>query len=305
MFKRKNIILLILINVFFLDYALVFWGRYRSAMAFEYILLFSAPLCAFYFRKMEWELKWQVMFINLLFLTLWLEGIISKYTYKQRVLLIICGSVCLLGGIIVHVLYSWRDWRIYARVRDHIGLLVVCFLFILLSLETVTEVPVYDGGAYYAWSIRKQAVRFDFSILSIAERSKLATHISVGYGLFTLMGELFSPLNAVGVHLVNILLAVLSIIAFYNLLKALFPTKDESILTLVAAIYAFSPYLLGMIGTISVDVPGIYFLVIMLYCYVKVYWLLELFFAWSFICTKEPNAVYYTFFWQVYCCMSC
>lgn len=297
MFKEKGSkILLLLINLFFLEYALIFWEVNKLALVLEIFLLLSVPLSAFILREAELKLKGQMLFINLLFLILWLEGIISYYTSKQRIFLIITGLICLLGGLIIQLQYSNKFFFAYLKINNYIGLIIICCLFVLLSLETITEVPILDSGAYYAWSINKQAANFRFSFSSIAWGSRLAGHMAVGYGLFTLIGELLAPFNAMGVHLLNIALAVLSIIVFYNLLRDMFPQKNKNIILLTTAIYAFSPNLLGLVGTINVDVPGIYFLVIVLYCFKKGYWLLELFFSWAFICTKEPNAIYYAFF---------
>lgn len=289
--QKKNILLLLLLNAFFFEYVLVFWGFNHLAIILEEFLLFMTPVCAFIFRREEWELRWQLLFINLLFLALWLAGIISSYTFKQWNELILCGGLCLLGGAIG----LFRRFDLY-RIKNHIGLLALCAFFVILSLETIAEVPAYDNGAYYAMGINKQAVNFDFSIVSIAEKGRLCNHLAMGYGLFTLLGEFLSPHRIVGVHLVNILLAIFSIVAFYGLLKYLFPAKSNANITLATAVYALSPYLLGMIGTVSTDVPSIYFFIILLWCYVKGYWLLELFFSWVFICSKEPNVVYYGFF---------
>lgn len=298
--QKTNILVLLLINLFFLEYALVFYDFWQLADTLEKLLLASVPLCAIACRNVEWKLRGQLLVINLLFLVLWLTGIVSSYSSKQRATLIFIGWLCLVIGIVVQLRYSWKD-LLYVKLYDYIGLIVICLLFVLLSMETIREVPIFDGGLYYAWSIHRQADNFDFSIMSIAKGSQFANHMSIGYGLFVLMGELLSsapPHNIAGVHLINIMLAVLSIVAFHNLLTDLFPGEYSIKIarTLATAIYAFSPNIFGMVGTVNVDVPGIYFLVIMLFCYVKGYWLLELFFSWGFICTKEPNAIYYAFF---------
>lgn len=189
------------------------------------------------------------------------------------------------------LLKTVKDWNI----SKYKAIFFICVVFVILSVETLTEVPMYDSGAYYSWSIAKLAFNFEFTCRNILNCC-LAGHISVGYGIFALIGELISPGTAIGIHIINLILAVCSIVAFYKSLELLFPNQTRTQISLATSLYAFSPNMLGMVGTINIDIPGIYFFVILWYCYLKKYRALELFFAWVFVCTKEPNVIYYAFY---------
>lgn len=295
--EKKNIILLVLLNVFFIDYILVFWSYEILSLIVQSILLFSIPCCALIFRNDSLKLQVQMLSINLLLGAIWLCGILNPETARWRSTLIVWSGLCLFGGIIIYLFTFIKKLQlqtILSFIRDYLGAIAVCILFILFSLETITDIPAFDGGIYYTY-INGQDATFDFSIIRIALHSRLAGHMSIGYGLFTLLGELISQ-RTIGLHIINILLASLSIMAYFDMLKTLFPSKKSGVRTLATAVYACSPFMLGMVGTINIDMAGVYFLIIILDCYINHYWFLELFFSWAYLCTKEPNAVYYSFF---------
>lgn len=51
-----------------------------------------------------------------------------------------------------------------------------------------------------------------------------------------------------------------------------------------------------MIGLINIDNPCMSLFVIMVFCYVKKFWIFYTFFSWIFVFTKEPCLIYFVFF---------
>lgn len=292
--KAENKVILLEI-LFFLLISLCFYSKSELlVIGVESLLILSMLALSVSLYEENRGARVQLFWLNLIFLILWSAGIFCTATNKGNYFLIFVGECGFmigtfrLGGTLLKTVKKWN-------VGKYKAIFCICVVFAVLSFETLTEVPMYDSGAYYSWSISKLASNFDFTCRNILDYC-LAGHISVGYGIFTLIGELISPGTAIGIHVVNLILAICSIIAFNKSLELLFPNQTRTQILLATGLYAFAPNMLGMVGTINIDVPGIYFFVILWYCGLKKYRALELFFAWVFVCTKEPNVIYYAFY---------
>ncbi len=296
---RHETYLSTLLFLFFLQIACCFYSYTRIALILEIVLICAVPVCALIFRHAEYEVKIQMLGLNFWGACIWIAAIFCKVTVKDNLLLIFTGLICLLSGCIINFCFLIQHFTgshiIAGLLRKNVCVLVICIVYFLLSFCVIYDAPTYDSGVYYAWSVANLAPNFNFTLENILSYC-LAQHISVGYGVLILFGELISPFTSSGVHLVNIILAIISIVAFYKTMELLFPHYSSLILGLASAIYAFSPYMLGMAGIINLDNPGVYLLIIMIYCYVKKYEVWEIFFSWVFVCTKEPHVIYYTFF---------
>lgn len=290
--RDENIIILLEVIYFYLI-AGCFFQHTEYAIYLELALILGAFVTSICLWNAERNVKLQLFWLNFIFFLLWTTGILCKESYKGNRILIIGGWLCFFSGTLILGIFLIRttEWK---NVSNYKEVALICIIFAVLSIEVIDEVPMYDSGAYYSWSISKLASHFDFTCRNIFDYC-LASHISVGYGMFTLLGELISS-GGYGVHFINILLAICSIVAFFKSLELLFPNQNKTVIILAAGIYAFAPNMLGMVGTINIDVPGIYFFVILWYCYLKKYRALELFIAWVFVCTKEPNVIYYAFY---------
>lgn len=295
--KRQENIIIALEIIFFSLIAVCFYSGYtgyKAVVFIEFALIIGVLAASIYLWHAERDVSLQLFWLSLIFLLIWTAGILCKESRKENMLLIIGGWISFLVGTMSFGISLLRSgaWK---NIGGYKAVILICIIFAILSLGTLDEMPMYDSGAYYSWNITKLAPNFDFTPGNISDYC-LADHTAVGYGIFVLLGELLSPHTSVGVHAINILLAIISVAAFYKSLKLLFPHRSELVIALATGVYAFAPNMLGLVGTINTDVPGIYFFVILWYCYLKGYRALELFFAWVFICMKEPNAVYYAFF---------
>ncbi len=289
---RDEYIIIVLEVMYFYFIARCFFQHTEYTVYLEFALILWLFVISICLRNADRNVKLQLFWLNFIFFFLWTAGILCKESYKGNRILIISGELCFFAGTLIFGIFLIRTIK-WKNLSNYKAVALICIIFAILSIEVMDEVPMYDSGAYYSWSISRLASNFDFTCRNIFDYC-LASHISVGYGMFALAGELIT--GGYGVRLINILLALCSIAAFFKSLELLFPNQNRAGIILATCIYAFSPNMIGMVGTINIDVPGIYFFVILWYCYLKKYRALELFFAWVFVCTKEPNVIYYAFY---------
>lgn len=173
----------------------------------------------------------------------------------------------------------------------HRGILAVMLLFLLLSLEVIDSYFMWDARVYYD-QMREISEIFNYESSGIYDLF-LAGHVSLGYSLWQLFFQLIKE-GAISAHLADMCLAVVSVYAYYHILRKVFGNKyNNDILALASVPYAFSPFVLGMTGNINLDNATMYFAVIFIACSMYQYECLELLFAFCFCFTKEPAILYY------------
>lgn len=207
----------------------------------------------------------------------------------------IYNTICGIALILMTGTYLWcnhggtgiRKW-----FYDNKAILLVITSFLLLSLEVVDSLVMWDAWQYYANSIQGMTRLFDSNFSGIYSLY-LAGHASLGYSLWAILSQLFVKGTA-SVQIADIVLASVSVFAYYQVLRKMFDKKysDETV-ALATVPYALSPFVLGIIGNINLDSASMYFAVIFIACVLYNYEALELILAFAFCFTKEPAVIYY------------
>ncbi|MCM1415002.1 MAG: glycosyltransferase family 39 protein [bacterium] len=207
---------------------------------------------------------------------------------------IICGIALLL----VTGIYLWRNHGktgIKKWLCDNKVILLVIACFVFLSVEVVDSFVMWDAWQYYASGSGciREITKLADSNLSGIYGLFLWTHKCLGYSLYAVMSQLIAEGSA-SVQIADIILAAVSIFAYYQIVRKLFDKKytDETA-ALATVPYALSPFVLGIIGNINLDSATMYFAVIFIACSLYHYEALELVFAFAFCFTKEPAVIYY------------
>jgi len=159
---------------------------------------------------------------------------------------------------------------------------------------------MWDARVYYALpgrdgSARSMINRFNADFCGVYGLY-LSEHASIGYSLWITLFLLFKEGSAM-VQFADIMLAAVSIFAYYQILRKILGSKfKDRILILATFLYAFSPFVLGIIGDFNLDSASMYFMIIFIACSLYHYESLELIFAFCFCFTKELSIIYYTFY---------
>lgn len=211
----------------------------------------------------------------------------------------IYNTICGIALILMAGIYLWRNHGgtgIKKWFYDNKAILLVIVCFILLSIEVVDSLVMWDAWQYYArcgiGCIQEITKLFDSNFSGIYSLY-LAGHASLGYSLWVILSQLFAEGTA-SVQIADIALASVSIFAYYQILRKLFDKKYANETVALATVpYALSPFVLGIIGNINVDSATMYFAILFIACVLYNYEALELVFAFAFCFTKEPAVIYY------------
>ena len=107
------------------------------------------------------------------------------------------------------------------------------------------------------------------------------------------MGNIFFRDTGIALYVMNVALMLMSITYFYKIIKHCLPDKRQWFQVLLTAVYACSPYLLGMMPYYNLDFACQCLAVPVIYYIICKKWVLLTFFALCFCFTKEPAILVY------------
>ena len=222
-----------------------------------------------------------VVYFSIVIVYLWVTR-----TYENKWELICNGILWLAGG--VPIMLCWKkkkiDWkRLLKTITDNAALIVIVIIAVSLTVSTIDDFFRWDASLYYDVYENMDAS----AIFHFAEQTSF-THFSNGYSLLVLFFKLLTGNTGVGLRITNIVLYVSAIIAGWFLVPQLAKSTGKIFQVVATCVLAFSPYLLGMVGNISMDYPvACLFLVVcaLIYCKYDVWASVA---AWLFVFSKEP-----------------
>ena len=272
-----------------------YWG--------EILLLLGTFVFGCIYNKIDFELRIQPMFLIVLFWGIWVLSYIKWDMEKPIDTRLYLIGLFSLSWVVIRQMIDIASLRrnIFSYVRNNIPIFVLILICFSLTVPTINDICFYDCGQYYRNSVNQIGIStFDYSFDNIRDYC-FCGHTTSGFALFVILGELLN--KTYGFRIANYFLYLVSILCFYKCVRKLTNATRVSS-TLATAVYAFSPWCLGLIGQTSIDNPSLYFIPILLFAYLFRRDVLLLLVGWLFVNTKESNVVYYSIFafsiWVMY-----
>lgn len=175
--------------------------------------------------------------------------------------------------------------RVKACVKHNIGLCSLILITALLCIEPNAFQYRWDGILYY----------LTCKTLTLGSLSNLAIygHIAQTFGVLVQVGNILFGDTGLALLVVHMTLMVVSIIYFYGILKSLIPGLGQHMYTCMTAIFAWCPWMIGMVHYYSLDFACQCLITPVLYYLLKRKWILFSFFSILFCFTKEPAVIVY------------
>lgn len=169
--------------------------------------------------------------------------------------------------------------------HEHKWLCGLIILTLLLMYDPDALQFKWDGLLYYRTC----------NELNIGSISSLAIygHIAQTYGMLNGLATIITGNTAIAMLLVNCSMTVFSICAFYGILKLVIIGKREWVYVSFTAVYAWSPFLLGMVHYHNLDYLCQCLFPIVLFFLYKKQWVYFSLASLLFCFTKEPAIIVY------------
>lgn len=197
---------------------------------------------------------------------------------------------CVVCGSSVFILLTGREWSVGRTIhffKSHIGIILLLAATFFLCLKPGVFQYKWDGLLYYL-TCRE---------LHLESLSSLAIygHIAQTFGALVRVMDLIIGSTASAMLAVHLIMMLLGIAYFYAIVKQCLPDRGQWECVSITAIFAWSPYLLGMVHYYSLDFICQCLLPPVIYYFMKKKWLLFSVFSLLFCFTKEPAIIVYGF----------
>lgn len=265
----------------------------------ESLLLLSL---LFYIFSLFW-FKHQYKFYDLLciaFLIVWFNTgqlVGDRISREFHFFYSICCFMAIFASLF-YIIKSVQKIKLLDFLRHNFLVFLVITLFVVFSLETINAWAMWDARVYYSFpygnsDIQRMVETYESNLSSFYDLY-IAGHASAGYSLWLLLFQMFKPGYEM-VQVADIALACVSIYAYYKIVNYFMHDKSKlSIFSVILTLpYAFSPFVLGMVGNINVDSITTYLLVVFIASSLYKMECLEIITATALCFTKETAVIYY------------
>lgn len=232
------------------------------------------------------------------FFVFWNLALCSKYTVKDNIVFICIKTILLDVSFIVMFILTIKNYKeklAFSKQIEYFKENKWFFLFIaifVLSLISITDIWLMgDGAIYYSQVIINRSWNFQ-NIFDL----KMVGHQTCFYTIWLLIGEYILPSGAVGVRLILIFLATITVCMFYGILKKIYTKSNCINLILFVAIFAFHPGFWGILGELNTDFPVLIFFVWVLYFQINKQYILMCFSAIMLCFSKETGVMILAFY---------
>lgn len=180
---------------------------------------------------------------------------------------------------------SFNFSKLKRNIRENIGIVLLLAITLVLCIDPDAFQYRWDGILYY----------LTCKNLSLQSISSLAIygHIAQTFGAFAQIGNIIFKDTGIALYVMNVASMVVGIIYFYKIVKYCLPGKTQWNYVLLTALYAWSPYLLGMVSYYNLDFICQCLLTPVIYYLIQKKWILLTFFSLLFCFTKEPAILVY------------
>ena len=259
-------------------------------------LLLTTFFALFYTRtiyniaRYDYGIKAQVKAINILEVVAFILMLLGDVKSEERQWYFITADIiAVLAGVYGIKILSYNMKKIslcvLSKIKENIPVIVLLTISLILAIEPFELQFRWDGSLY------EQACR----VMDIHSLSSLGAygHLSQAYGsLYCLVYALINN-TGMAMAVLNIVLYLSSIVGFYLLIKMVDVKGHDSIYLSGTAVYAFSPFLLGMVNYYSLDYAALCLFVWVIYFAYTQKWAMHFVAAVCFTFTKEPSVVVY------------
>ena len=176
--------------------------------------------------------------------------------------------------------------RWFSTLRENLPIVLLLAALFLLSIETFDSWYRWDSYDYYYYFCN-----LDYSTLDFFDNLRPANHAA--YAVSAIYLVIDGLVGATGISLIfmNMLMVMLGTLAFWRILCRILPHWNRWTAALGAALFGFSPFLLGLQWSVGLETYLIFGLVIYLWAQVEDVPLLQAGAALLICFSKETGAV--------------
>lgn len=177
-------------------------------------------------------------------------------------------------------------------ISNHVFLIILTCVVSVYLLMTYNKVrPMWDSALLYRYS----SFISSYSLYNFSSTFYFG-HISYTYAAIVAVLSCLSNNTNLLLSVIFSLAYLSSVCCFYGTLKIISPGSKDAVYSLSTAIYAFSPFTIGLIHDPYLDLLTLFLFTVLIYFYFSKQYCIATVIAVMFLFTKEPAVIELGFF---------
>lgn len=236
---------------------------HKTLLVFAFLLMCIGTLALCRCREIIKRNGLQLFLSVAPFILLWDTAAIFSENIKYNPIVVLSGVISLQSAFIILVLWVKSNINgirrcIRGLISDKLFIATIA-IFLLLSLESLSRWITLDSNIYFHYLERASKWDMTFSTIGVF---RLGGHTCPGYTVFGLAGYYLDETTAIGVRVINIIMLCIAFGCLRSILLRLFGSNGLIFSDGAVACVAFNPLVLGQTYAINLDIPQLYFFII-------------------------------------------
>ena len=178
-------------------------------------------------------------------------------------------------------------------------LLAIILICIFTRLPLFSQVQRWDSAVYYS-GLHTACVNFDFTAESVWNYFRLASHPTLSYTFFMLIGEFLFPAKVTGVLIVTMLMTAAALACIYKMLRGYWCHLSGLMAMIFTLVIAVIPLFWGTSSYVNVDYTLILFFVYLMYAEYKGQTIMMMFWTIALLLNKETGWMIVAGYYMIY-----
>lgn len=183
--------------------------------------------------------------------------------------------------------------------RVDIFVLIIVLICIVTRLPMFSHTQRWDSAVYYS-GLHGASVNFDFTFESIWNYFRLASHPTLSYTFFMLIGEFLFPAKVTGVLLVMLFMTAVALVFIYKMFCGYWGHLPRFMAMVFTFVISFIPLFWGTSTYVNVDYTLILFFIYLMYAEYKGQAILMAFWTIALLLNKETGWMIVAGYYMIY-----
>lgn len=184
-------------------------------------------------------------------------------------------------------------------LRIDIFILVILLVCIATRIPMFSHIQRWDSAVYYS-GLHSACMNFDFTFESIWNYFRLASHPTLSYAFFMLIGEFLFPAKVTGVLLVTLLMTAVALVFIYKMFRGYWGNLSGFMAMIFTLIISVIPLFWGTSSYVNVDYTLILFFIYLMYAEYKGQAVMMAFWTIALLLNKETGWMIVAGYYMIY-----
>lgn len=178
-------------------------------------------------------------------------------------------------------------------------ILAIILICIVTRLPMFSQIQRWDSAVYYS-GIHAACLNFNFTVESVWNYFRLASHPTLSYTFFMSIGEFLFPAKVTGVLIITMLMTAAALVLIYKMLRGYWCHLSASMAMAFTLVISVIPLFWGTSSYVNVDYTLVLFFIYLMYAEYRGQTIMMTFWTIALLLNKETGWMIVAGYYMVY-----